>query len=296
MPDPHAIRLEDEIASIENRSRTRLLFVVLGGLLVILLGAVIVFGGRERARLRAEAARPKTEPVSFGQYLGTVGTQAVFANGDELAYVQLTGEATVTTDTRFGRPLTYDEAGQPVGLQDGITHWSLASADSVMFVIEPVANPLTGVNLDDYRQLPLASGLDPARQGAQIRSRIGFVHDEPHFYRQLTLASLTPDDYGSGGPRDWQSLQDQGSNVAISGRAQRVEGAFYLTADTKRVRLQGIEGLSAVDSLEMAWATQNNKQLSAFGRISSTPRGADTALFVMTVTAVHPVGATTPSE
>jgi ABC-2 type transport system ATP-binding protein len=33
-----------------------------------------------------------------------------------------------------------------------------------------------------------AFGLDPARQGAQIRSRIGFVHDEPHFYRQLTLA------------------------------------------------------------------------------------------------------------
>lgn len=264
MPDPHAVRLEDEIARIENRSRTRLLFMVLGGLLVILLGAIVVFGGRERARLRAEAARPKTEPVSFGQYLGTVGRQAVFANGDELAYVQLTGEATVTTDTRFGRPLAYDEAGQPIGLQDGITHWSLASADSLMFVIEPVANPLTGVNLDDYRQLP--------------------------------LASLTPEDYGSGGPRDWQALQDQGSNVAITGQAQRVEGAVYLTAEAKRVRLQGIEGLSAVDSLEVAWATQNKAPLSAFGRISSTPRGADTALFVMTVTAVHPAGGTRPSE
>jgi ABC-2 type transport system ATP-binding protein len=33
-----------------------------------------------------------------------------------------------------------------------------------------------------------AFGLDPARQGAAVRSRIGFVHDEPHFYRQLTLA------------------------------------------------------------------------------------------------------------
>ncbi|KPK79783.1 MAG: sodium ABC transporter ATP-binding protein [Gemmatimonas sp. SM23_52] len=33
-----------------------------------------------------------------------------------------------------------------------------------------------------------AFGLDPARQGAAVRSRIGFVHDEPHFYRHLTLA------------------------------------------------------------------------------------------------------------
>ena len=33
-----------------------------------------------------------------------------------------------------------------------------------------------------------AFGLDPAREGAALRSRIGFVHDEPRFYRQLTLA------------------------------------------------------------------------------------------------------------
>jgi len=33
-----------------------------------------------------------------------------------------------------------------------------------------------------------AFGLDPAREGAAVRSRIGFVHDEPRFYRQLTLA------------------------------------------------------------------------------------------------------------
>ena len=32
-----------------------------------------------------------------------------------------------------------------------------------------------------------AFGLDPARQGAEVRSRIGFVHDEPQFYRRLTL-------------------------------------------------------------------------------------------------------------
>jgi ABC-2 type transport system ATP-binding protein len=33
-----------------------------------------------------------------------------------------------------------------------------------------------------------AFGLDPVRHGVQVRSRIGFVHDEPHFNRQLTLA------------------------------------------------------------------------------------------------------------
>ena len=33
-----------------------------------------------------------------------------------------------------------------------------------------------------------AFGLDPASDGAQVRSRIGFVHDEPKFYRSLTLA------------------------------------------------------------------------------------------------------------
>jgi ABC-2 type transport system ATP-binding protein len=33
-----------------------------------------------------------------------------------------------------------------------------------------------------------AFGLDPARQGARIRARVGFVHDEPAFYGHLTLA------------------------------------------------------------------------------------------------------------
>jgi ABC-2 type transport system ATP-binding protein len=33
-----------------------------------------------------------------------------------------------------------------------------------------------------------AFGLDPAREGARVRSRIGFVHDEPSFYGHLTLA------------------------------------------------------------------------------------------------------------
>lgn len=43
-------------------------------------------------------------------------------------------------------------------------------------------------------------GLDPARDGAQIRSRIGFVHDEPRFYRHLTLrqnAALVARFYGT---------------------------------------------------------------------------------------------------
>jgi ABC-2 type transport system ATP-binding protein len=31
-------------------------------------------------------------------------------------------------------------------------------------------------------------GLDPARQGPEIRARVGFVHDDPQFYRALTLA------------------------------------------------------------------------------------------------------------
>jgi len=31
-------------------------------------------------------------------------------------------------------------------------------------------------------------GLDPRAHGAEVRSRIGFVHDEPRFYRHLTLA------------------------------------------------------------------------------------------------------------
>jgi ABC-2 type transport system ATP-binding protein len=33
-----------------------------------------------------------------------------------------------------------------------------------------------------------AFGLDPAESGVEVRSRIGFVHDEPRFYRSMTLA------------------------------------------------------------------------------------------------------------
>jgi ABC-2 type transport system ATP-binding protein len=35
----------------------------------------------------------------------------------------------------------------------------------------------------------LVCGLDPARHGAEARSRIGFVHDEPKFCSRLTLAA-----------------------------------------------------------------------------------------------------------
>jgi ABC-2 type transport system ATP-binding protein len=34
----------------------------------------------------------------------------------------------------------------------------------------------------------LVCGLDPAEQGAAVRARVGFVHDEPRFYRHLTLS------------------------------------------------------------------------------------------------------------
>jgi ABC-2 type transport system ATP-binding protein len=52
-------------------------------------------------------------------------------------------------------------------------------------------------------------GLDPARDGAAIRSRIGFVHDEPRFYRALTLAqnaALVARFYDSWDDRTFQRL------------------------------------------------------------------------------------------
>jgi hypothetical protein len=78
----------------------------------------------------------------------------------------------------------------------------------------------------------------------------------------------------------------------VTGNAAREEESLYLVAELSRVRLQGIEGLSSLDSLEVAWATAEGAPLSAFGRISSTPRGGDSALFVMTVSAVQPPGRT----
>jgi hypothetical protein len=257
MPDPHAFQVDDEIAEIENRSGNRKLFAVLGGFMLLLLAAIIVIGSGERKRLAEIAARPKTVPVQLGSYIGTVGNQALFDHNGTLAYVQLAGDSDVSGGAQFVRPLDYDGTGAPIPLEEGTSHWALTSADSLPYVIEPIINPLTGFNVDDYRQLP--------------------------------LGAMTPDDYRSGGPRDWFSLQMEGTPVAISGTLRDLEGAIYMVADSTRVRLQGIEGLSSVDSLEVRWAIGGGGGMSAFGRISSTPsRREDAALFVMTLTAVQP--------
>ena len=104
------------------------------------------------------------------------------------------------------------------------------------------------------------------------------------------LAALSAADYGSDSPNDWSTLEEEGTQVAVTGAATRETDAVYLVSDPNRVRLQGIEGLISLDSLEVAWATAQNAPLSAFGRISSTPRGGDAALFVMTVSAIQPPG------
>lgn len=258
--EPGSTKFDAEIAEIENRRGTRTLFLVLGGLLGLVLLAIVIVGARERSRLAAEAARPKFEEVVLGRYLGQASNQAVFAGARGLNYVEGIGENEVGATTTFVRPLAYDAAGVAVPAPEGAFFWSLESADSLPYVIEPVVNPLTGVNPADYRQ--------------------------------LDLASLTAADYGAGGPNDWARLQEEGAQVAVTGTAAREEGAVYLVADPSRVRLQGIEGLSSLDSLEVAWATADGAELSAFGRISSTPRGGDAALFVMTVSAVQPPGQT----
>jgi hypothetical protein len=258
--EPGSTKFDAEIAEIENRRGTRALFLVLGGLLGLVLLVIVIVGARERSRLAAEAARPKFEEVVLGRYLGQASNQAVFATDRGLNYVEGIGENEVGATTTFVRALEYDAAGNPVPAPEGTFFWSLESADSLPYVIQPVVNPLTGVNPADYRQ--------------------------------LDLASLSAADYGTGGPNDWTQLQDEGTLVAVTGNAAREEESVYLVADPSRVRLQGIEGLSSLDSLEVAWATADGAPLSAFGRISSTPRGGDSALFVMTVSAVQPPGQT----
>lgn len=255
--EPGATKFEQEIAEIENRRGTRNLFLIIGGVAAAILLVIVVFGTRERSRLAEEAARPKFEEVVLGRYVGQASNQAVFAQGQRLNYVEGVGQAELGPATTFVRPLEYDLAGNPVPGPEGAFFWSLEASDSLPYVIEPVVNPLTGVNPDDYRS--------------------------------IDLSALSPSDYGAGGPNDWGLFQEEGTPVSVTGTAARADGAVYIVADPSRVRLQGIEGLSALDSLEVAWATETGAPLSAFGRISSTPRGGgDSALFVLTATAVQP--------
>ncbi|MGH7572463.1 MAG: hypothetical protein ACREMK_11570, partial [Gemmatimonadota bacterium] len=184
----------------------------------------------------------------------TMSNTAVFSDGQRLSYVEGVGDATVE-DATFVRSLEYDQAGNPIELPSAITHWSLAEGDSLPYVVEPVSNPLTGVNPADYRT--------------------------------LNLGTIEASDYGTGGPADWRPLELGETNVTVTGRAQREGADLYLAADDARVRLQGIEGLGGLDSLEMAWAASNGALISAFGRITSTPRGGD-PLFVLIVNAVDP--------
>lgn len=253
-PDPHAVRHDDEIAEIENRRGTRTLFLALGGFFALLLLVIVVYGAKERARLRAEEARPRTAELEFGRHLGTVSNTAIFSDGQRLTYVVGVGEAPLD-NASFVRALEYDEAGTAIELPGIITHWSMQQRDSLPYVVEPVLNPLTGVTLSDYRS--------------------------------LDLASLDASDYGTGGPADWQPLEREETNVSVTGRVQRTAEGVSLTAGDSRVRIQGIEGLSGLDSLEMAWATANGTELSVFGRIGNTPRGGD-PLFVLMISAVDP--------
>lgn len=257
-PDPHATNFDAEIAEIENRGGKRTLFLVVGSVVGLLLLLIVIFGWRERARLAEEAARPRFEEVVLGRYVGQASNQAVFEEEQSLNYVEGIGESEIGASTTFVRAIEYDPAGNPVPAPEGTFFWSLEASDSLPYVIEPVVNPLIGVSPSDYVELDLGT---------------------------LSLA-----DYNSGGPNDWGPLQEEGEEVSVTGTASREDGTVYLAGGSGRARLQGIEGLSALDSLEVAWATESGAPLSAFGRIASTPREGDDTLFVMTVTAVQPPG------
>ncbi|MDX1660506.1 MAG: hypothetical protein R3326_01835 [Gemmatimonadota bacterium] len=261
--------MQEEIAEIEDRRGTRNLFLILGGIVGAILLVIVIVGARERARIAELEARPKTEPVEMGTLVGTVSNQAVFSRGERLTYVEGIGEAEVTSDTRFVREIEYNQAGEPDTIPTELSHWSLVSSDSLPYVVEPVTNPLLGVNPTDYQE--------------------------------LELGSMRREDYGSGGPGDWRPLEREGENIQVTGEASREDDSVYLTSDSVRARLQGIEGLAPVDSLEVAWATENNAPLTGYGRITNTPRGADEALFVVTVNSVQPPesvtgGATAPPD
>lgn len=248
----------EEIAEIENRRGTRNLFFLVGGLLGLILLVVVVIGVRERIRLAREAARPQTEDVILGEYVGLAGNQALFAANGELSYVEGIGQAEVGDQTSFVRRLRYDEFGNADTLPPGITHWSLRESDSLPYVVEPIENPLIGVT--------------------------------PDRYREVLIANLSRGDYGSEGPNDWEPLEQDEDRVQVTGRIDQIDSSVYLVSEPSRIRLQGVEGLSPIDSLEMVWATGAGGTLTAYGRITSTPspRANDPALFVITLSAVHP--------
>ena len=175
-PDPHATNLDAEIAEIENRRGTRNLFLVLGGILGLILVLVVIFGARERTRLAAEAARPKFEEVVLGRYVGQASNQAVFAEGQRLNYVEGIGESEIGSSPTFVRALEYDAAGNPATVPEGTFFWSLESADSLPYVIEPVINPLTGVSPSDYQELDLGTV-------ARLRRLRSAKH--PHFFQSV---------------------------------------------------------------------------------------------------------------
>lgn len=253
-------RFEEEIAEIENREGKRNLFLVLGGIVVVFLVVIVIMGARERARQAEIAARPGTEPVELGEHVGTVANTALFSVGDSvLYYVEGIGDAEITSETAFARPISYTEAGVPDTVPPGVTHWRLAQTDTLPYTVEWVTEPLIGVTPTDYRE--------------------------------LALGSLRPEDYGSGGQMDWRPLEQGDERVRVTGRAVREDASVYLREDSVQVRLQAVQGLTAVDSLELAWATESRAPLTGYGRISRTPRGERAeipTLFVLQVNAVHP--------
>lgn len=253
-------KFDEEIAEIEDRGRKRKVFLGLGGAIVLILAIVVVVGARERARIAAEQARPKFEEVSLGAFLTKLSGQAIFERDLGLTYVQGLAEADVTPSTDFVRPIEYDEVGEPIPFPDDVRYWSVASADSLPYVIEPIENPLIGVSLSDYER--------------------------------VDIGAVDMDDYGTDGPDDWRPHEQESTPVVVVGEAVEVEDAVYVVDDPNRVRLSGARSMSGLDSLEVEWAIDNSAPLAVFGRITNTPRATgragDVALFVMLVNAVHP--------